>query len=129
MTSLTKARGGSFAPLRQSVFAVLWSATVLGNIGSFMRDVASSWIVTDLSASPSAVVLIQAAGSLPVFLLAIHGHGGGYGIGLAYAREMLPKKRNYSVAQCRHLRMRSDSVQSNGLRGFHSSHPACSFNA
>jgi MFS family permease len=73
MISVTKAapQGGSFAPLRQSVFAVLWSATLLGNIGSFMRDVASSWIVTDLSASPSAVVLIQAAGSLPVFLLAI----------------------------------------------------------
>src|SRR5207245_2811489 len=39
---------GSFAPLRQPVFAVLWAATVLGNIGSFMRDVASSWLVTDL---------------------------------------------------------------------------------
>ena len=27
----TKAPGGTFAPLRQSVFAVLWAATVLGN--------------------------------------------------------------------------------------------------
>ncbi len=43
---------GAFAPLRQPVFAVLWAATVLGNVGSFMRDVASSWLVTDLSASP-----------------------------------------------------------------------------
>ena len=64
------ARGG-FAPLRQPVFAVLWAATVLGNIGSFMRDVASSWLVTDLSASPTAVALIQTAATLPVFLLAI----------------------------------------------------------
>lgn len=62
---------GSFAPLRQSVFAVLWAATILGNTGSFMRDVASSWIVTDLSASPAAVAMIQAAGTLPIFLLAI----------------------------------------------------------
>lgn len=62
---------GSFAPLRQSVFAVLWAATVLGNIGSFMRDVASSWMVTELSASPTAVALIQTAATLPVFLLAI----------------------------------------------------------
>ena len=52
---------GAFAPLRQPVFAVLWAATVLGNIGSFMRDVASSWLVTDLSASPTAVALIQTA--------------------------------------------------------------------
>lgn len=61
----------SFAPLRQPVFAVLWAATVLGNIGSFMRDVASAWLVTDLSASPTAVALIQTAATLPVFLLAI----------------------------------------------------------
>ncbi|MEP9378335.1 MFS transporter [Aquabacter sp. CN5-332] len=63
--------GGSFAPLHRPVFAVLWVATVLGNTGSFMRDVASSWLVTDLSASPAAVAAIQAAGSLPIFLLAI----------------------------------------------------------
>jgi MFS family permease len=62
---------GAFAPLRQPVFAVLWAATVLGNTGSFMRDVASSWLVTDLSASPAAVSLVQAAGTLPIFLLAI----------------------------------------------------------
>jgi len=61
----------SFAPLRQPVFAVLWAATVLGNIGSFMRDVASSWMVTELSSSPAAVALIQTAATLPVFLLAI----------------------------------------------------------
>ena len=62
---------GSFAPLRQPIFAVLWAATVLGNIGSFMRDVASAWMVTELSASPTAVALIQTAATLPIFLLAI----------------------------------------------------------
>jgi MFS family permease len=62
---------GSFAPLRYRVFAVLWAATVLGNVGSFMRDVASSWLVTDLSSNPAAVALMQTAATLPVFLLAI----------------------------------------------------------
>ncbi|MCU4178472.1 MFS transporter [Bosea sp. BH3] len=62
---------GAFSPLKQPVFAVLWAATVLGNTGSFMRDVASAWLVTDLSASPAAISLVQAAGTLPVFLLAI----------------------------------------------------------
>ncbi len=61
----------SFAPLRQKVFAVLWAATIIGNIGSFMRDVASAWLVTDLSGAPAAVALVQAAATLPVFLLAI----------------------------------------------------------
>ncbi len=46
-------------------------ATVLGNVGSFMRDVASSWMVTELSSSPTAVALIQTAATLPIFLLAI----------------------------------------------------------
>lgn len=63
--------GGTFAPLAQPTFAVLWAATVLGNIGSFMRDVASAWLATDLSSSPAAVAMVQAAATLPVFLLAI----------------------------------------------------------
>lgn len=70
-TPSSPSAGGSFAPLRQPVFAVLWAAAVLGNVGSFMRDVASSWLVTDLSASPAAVALIQTAATLPIFLLAI----------------------------------------------------------
>jgi predicted MFS family arabinose efflux permease len=66
-----KAAAGGFAPLKIPLFAVLWGATVLGNVGSFMRDVASSWLITDLSSNPSAVALIQTAATLPVFLLAI----------------------------------------------------------
>ncbi|WP_322884654.1 MFS transporter (plasmid) [Sinorhizobium medicae] len=62
---------GTFAPLRQQVFAVLWVATIIGNTGSFIRDVASSWLVTELSATPAAVSLVQAAATLRVFLLAI----------------------------------------------------------
>ncbi|MDC8013554.1 MFS transporter [Tahibacter soli] len=62
---------GAFAPLRQTTFAVLWVATVLGNTGTFMRDVASAWLMTGLSPSPTAVALVQTAAALPVFLLAI----------------------------------------------------------
>lgn len=65
------ASAGSFAPLRQTLFRVLWVATIIGNTGSFIRDVASAWIMTDLSPSPAAVALVQAAATLPIFLLAI----------------------------------------------------------
>lgn len=65
------ATSSAFAPFQQIVFTIIWTATVLGNTGSFMRDVASSWLVTDLSASPAAVSMIQAAGTLPIFLFAI----------------------------------------------------------
>ena len=60
-----------FEPLRQKLFTVLWVATIIGNTGSFVRDVASAWLMTDLSTSPAAVALVQAAATLPVFLLAI----------------------------------------------------------
>ncbi|MEE1613750.1 MFS transporter [Microvirga sp. CF3016] len=62
---------GTFAPLRHRLFAVIWTATVLGNIGTFMRDVSSAWLVTEISPSPASVAMIQAAGTLPFFLLAI----------------------------------------------------------
>jgi MFS family permease len=61
----------SLRPLKNATFAILWVATVLGNTGTFMRDIASSWMVTELGGGPAAVSLIQAAGSLPIFLLAI----------------------------------------------------------
>jgi len=61
----------SWAPLRQPTFTVLWVAAVVGNVGSFMRDVASAWVVTDLSASPTSVAMIQAAATLPAFVLAL----------------------------------------------------------
>lgn len=70
MTDVTAPTSG-FAPLRQKVFAVLWIATIVGNTGSFIRDVASSWLVTDLSAAPAAVAMVQASATLPIFLLAI----------------------------------------------------------
>jgi MFS family permease len=66
-----RAATGAFAPLGQPTFAVLWVATILGNVGSFIRDVASAWLATELSTSPVAVAMIQAAATLPVFLLAI----------------------------------------------------------
>jgi MFS family permease len=62
---------GAFAPLKSRVFLVLWIATILGNVGSFVRDVASAWLITDLSPDPAAVTILQAAATLPVFLLAI----------------------------------------------------------
>lgn len=68
---MTTTASSGFGPLRQTVFAVLWVATIIGNIGSFARDIASSWLVTDLSSSPLAVAMVQAAATLPVFLLAI----------------------------------------------------------
>ncbi len=62
---------GALAPPRHRVFAVLWTATVIGNVGTWMRDVSSGWLMTSLAPSPVMVALMQAASTLPVFLLAL----------------------------------------------------------
>lgn len=61
----------AFAPLRERAFLILWIATVAGNTGTWMRDTASGWLMTSLSPSPFLVALVQAATTLPVFLLAL----------------------------------------------------------
>ncbi len=61
----------SFAPFRHGVFAVLWGATVLSNMGGWMHDVGASWLMTTLAPSPIMVALVQTATTLPVFLFAL----------------------------------------------------------
>ena len=62
---------GAFTPLRERVFLVLWVATVAANVGTWMRDTASGWLMTSLAPSPTLVALVQAATTLPMFLLAL----------------------------------------------------------
>lgn len=65
------AGGSAWSPFRQRAFAVLWIATLLSNIGTWMHDVGAGWLMTGLDPSPVMVSLVQAATTLPVFLLAI----------------------------------------------------------
>ncbi|WP_416412476.1 MFS transporter [Pantoea sp. App145] len=58
-------------PLRQPVFRMLWLATVVSNIGSWMNDVGVNWSMLTLSSDPLMVALVQAASSLPMFLFAL----------------------------------------------------------
>jgi MFS family permease len=63
--------GSSWAPFRQPVFFVLWSATVVANIGTWMFNAASGWLMTSLDPAPVMVSLVQAATALPMFLFAL----------------------------------------------------------
>ena len=60
-----------WAPLRGSTFRVLWAATLLANIGTWVRDVGSGWLMTSLSPSALAVASVQVATTLPIFLLSL----------------------------------------------------------
>jgi MFS family permease len=61
----------AFAPFRHRVYAVLWTATLISNIGTWMFNVTSGWLMAELSPSPLMVSLVQAATALPIFLFAL----------------------------------------------------------
>ena len=61
----------AWAPLQNPVFRSIWLAIVASNIGTWMHDVGTAWLMTSLTPSPLLVSLHQTATTLPVFLLAL----------------------------------------------------------
>ena len=61
----------AWAPFRNRLFAMIWTATVVSNIGGWMYNVASGWLMTSLNPDPFIVSMVQVANSLPMFLFAI----------------------------------------------------------
>lgn len=60
-----------WSPFRHATFTVLWTAAVIANIGTWMYNAASGWLMTTLNADPLVVSLVQVATSLPMFLFAL----------------------------------------------------------
>jgi len=70
--SQSAARPPSFAaPFHHRVFAVIWIATLVSNVGGWMYSAASGWLMTTLNPDPLIVALVQAASTLPICLFAI----------------------------------------------------------
>ncbi|MFO1039295.1 MAG: MFS transporter [Geminicoccaceae bacterium] len=63
--------GSAWSPLRLPVYRALWIATLVSNIGTWIHDVSAGWLMTSLATSPMLVALVQAATTLPAFLLAL----------------------------------------------------------
>src|SRR5882672_320071 len=61
----------AWSPFRHTVFTVLWVATVVSNIGSWMQNAAAGWLMTSLRPDPFEVALVQAATTLPMFLFSL----------------------------------------------------------
>ena len=71
-SNVSSATAVSFAtPFRHPAFAVIWTATLVSNVGGWMYSAASGWLMTSLNPDPLLVALVQAASNLPIFLLAI----------------------------------------------------------
>ncbi|MEM6483011.1 MAG: MFS transporter [Pseudomonadota bacterium] len=62
---------GAFSPFAHTGFALLWTATLVSNTGTWMHEVGAGWLMTTLNPSPAVVTLVQAATTLPVFLFAL----------------------------------------------------------
>src|SRR5438067_8657598 len=62
-----------WAPLANPLFRALWIATVVSNVGTWMQNVGAGWLMTSLAPSATMVSLVQAATSLPAFILALPG--------------------------------------------------------
>jgi MFS family permease len=61
--------GSAWAPLGEPLFRSLWVASVISYVGTWMQNVGAGWMMTQLTLSPLMVSLVQAAATLPVFLV------------------------------------------------------------
>jgi MFS family permease len=72
MSAAADARLPAFAALfRHPAFAVIWTATLVSNVGGWMYSAACGWLMTSLSPDPFLVALVQAASTLPICLFAL----------------------------------------------------------
>lgn len=62
---------GPWSPLGQPTFRALWLAILVGNIGTWIHDVAAAWVMAETTDSPLMVAAVQSATTLPVVLLAV----------------------------------------------------------
>ena len=73
--SVTGARNrraeSAWDPLREPLFRSLWIAAVVSYTGTWMQNVGAGWLMTELTTSPFIVSLVQAAASIPVFLVVL----------------------------------------------------------
>ena len=60
-----------WGPFSYGAFTVIWTASLVSNVGTAMFDTASGWLITSLDSNPVTVSLVQVAVSLPLFLFTL----------------------------------------------------------
>ena len=61
----------AYLPFAYRNFTLLWVASLISNIGTWMHSVGAGWLMTTLEPSPLMVALVQTATTLPVFFFAL----------------------------------------------------------
>jgi MFS family permease len=59
------------APLKYGSFRIMWIASVLSALGTFIQSVAGAWLMSDLTGSNTWVGLMVASSTLPLLFLAL----------------------------------------------------------
>jgi MFS family permease len=77
-------------PFQRPGFATLWLAWLAGNMTMWMLDVTASWRMTELTADPALVAWVQAASTLPMFVL---------GLASGALADLLERRRFLALAQ------------------------------
>ncbi len=60
-----------WAPLANPVYRSFWIASLVSNMGTWMHEVGSGWLMTELDASPQMVAAVRTAMATPIVFLAI----------------------------------------------------------
>ena len=87
---MSDAPPSSLAPLKGPVFRLLGLAWLAANVTMWMNDVAAAWLMTTLTDSAVMVALVQAASTLPVFVL---------GLPSGALADIVDRRRYFAVTQ------------------------------
>jgi len=68
---VTAVDGSAWAPFRHRLFAAMWGAQFVSNVGGWMQTVGAQWLMLTLTGSAAYVALVQTAASLPIVLFAV----------------------------------------------------------
>ena len=61
----------TWSPFGYRAFTVIWIATVVSNVGTWIQNAGAGWLMTSLNPDPVIVALVQVATSAPMFLFAL----------------------------------------------------------
>lgn len=61
----------TFSPLKNQTFRSIWLSTQVSSLGWMMQTVAIGWLMATVSTSDLMVALVQAASTLPAFILSV----------------------------------------------------------
>ncbi|MBS1766338.1 MAG: MFS transporter [Acidobacteria bacterium] len=64
-------RSGAWEPLKHRAFAILISANLASNIGTWVQNVGEKWQMAELTRSPLLISLIETGTTLPILFLAL----------------------------------------------------------